>query len=94
VAERRPFLLRMDPEVYAALQRWAADDLRSLNAQIEFVLRRALREEGRLRGDDPAVAPEGPPAVGDGAPGATGLQAPGPTAVPPAPDAPDDEGGG
>jgi hypothetical protein len=51
VADRRPFLLRMDPEVYAALQRWAADDLRSLNAQIEFVLRRALRDAGRLRAD-------------------------------------------
>ena len=49
MAERKPFLLRMDPEVYVALQRWAADDLRSLNAQIEFVLRCALAKEGRLR---------------------------------------------
>ena len=49
MAERKPFLLRMDPEVYVALQRWAADDLRSLNAQIEYVLRRALAKEGRLR---------------------------------------------
>jgi hypothetical protein len=48
VAERKPFLLRMDPEVYVALQRWAAADLRSLNAQVEFVLRRALAAEGRL----------------------------------------------
>jgi len=48
VAERKPFLLRMDPEVYVALQRWAAADLRSLNAQVEFVLRRALEAEGRL----------------------------------------------
>ena len=58
MAERKPFLLRMDPEVYGALQRWAAADLRSLNAQIEFVLRRALAEEGRLRQG------EGPPATG------------------------------
>jgi hypothetical protein len=56
VSERKPFLLRMDPEVFAALQRWAAADLRSLNAQIEFVLRRALAEEGRLRkGEEPAA---------------------------------------
>jgi hypothetical protein len=48
VAERKPFLLRIDPSVLEALQRWAGDDLRSLNAQIEFVLRRALQAEGRL----------------------------------------------
>jgi hypothetical protein len=57
VAERKPFLLRMDPEVYAALQRWAAADLRSLNAQIEFVLRRALAAEGRLRPGEEPPAP-------------------------------------
>ena len=49
MAERRPFLLRIDPAVLDALQRWANDDLRSLNAQIEFVLRRSLQEAGRLR---------------------------------------------
>ncbi len=54
MSERKPFLLRIDAEVLAALQRWARDDLRSLNAQIEFVLRRALATEGRLRG---ATAP-------------------------------------
>jgi hypothetical protein len=48
VADRKPFLLRMDPAVLEALQRWANDDLRSLNAQIEFVLRRALEAQGRL----------------------------------------------
>ncbi len=42
MAERKPYLLRIDPEVFEALQRWANDDLRSLNGQIEFVLRRAL----------------------------------------------------
>ena len=50
-AERRPYLLRLDPRVLAALQRWAADELRSLNAQIEFLLRRALQEAGRLPRD-------------------------------------------
>lgn len=45
---RKPFLLRTDPEVIAALQRWAADELRSVNAQIDFLLRRALRDAGRL----------------------------------------------
>jgi hypothetical protein len=49
VAERKPFLLRVDPELHEALQRWAADDLRSLNAQIEFLLRRALQAAGRLK---------------------------------------------
>ena len=46
--ERKGFLLRMEPEVYDALQRWAADELRSLNAEIEFLLRRSLAEAGRL----------------------------------------------
>jgi hypothetical protein len=50
VAERKPFLLRLDPSVHDAMQRWAADDLRSLNAQIEFVLRRTLEQTGRLGG--------------------------------------------
>ena len=48
MASRKPFLLRTDPAVIAALQRWAADELRSVNAQIDFLLRRALRDAGRL----------------------------------------------
>jgi hypothetical protein len=48
MAERVPFLLRLDPEVFAALRRWANDDLRSLNAEVEFLLRRSLRETNRL----------------------------------------------
>jgi hypothetical protein len=48
MAEKKPFLLRLDPQVHRALQRWADDELRSLNGQIEFVLRRGLREAGRL----------------------------------------------
>lgn len=47
MAERKSFLLRMDRELLDAVQRWANDDLRSLNGQIEFVLRRALQQEGR-----------------------------------------------
>ncbi len=49
MAERKPFLIRVDRDVLDAVQRWANDDLRSLNAQIEFLLRRALRAEGRLK---------------------------------------------
>jgi len=49
VAERKAFLLRIDPEVLSAVQRWANDDLRSLNAQIEFLLRRALATQGRVK---------------------------------------------
>ena len=48
MAERKPFLLRIDKDVLEAVQRWADDDLRSLNAQIEFLLRRALQAERRL----------------------------------------------
>jgi hypothetical protein len=48
MADRKPFLLRMDRQLLDALQRWANDDLRSLNGQIEFVLRRALQQSGRL----------------------------------------------
>ena len=47
MTDRKPFLLRLDPETFAALQRWAADDLRSVNGQIEFLLRRALRDANR-----------------------------------------------
>jgi len=54
VAERKPFLLRIDPRLLQAVQRWASDDLRSLNAQIEFLLRRSLQRAGRLRQPPPA----------------------------------------
>lgn len=54
---RKPFLLRMDPEVFDDLQRWADDDLRSLNGQIEFVLRKALQQAGRsVRDGEPSSA--------------------------------------
>ena len=45
---RKPFLFRADPAVLAALKRWAADELRSVNGQIDYLLRRALREAGRF----------------------------------------------
>ena len=49
MAERKAFLLRIDPAILESLQKWADDELRSLNGQIEFVLRRVLHQEGRLR---------------------------------------------
>ena len=58
MSDRKAFLLRVDPALLNSMQRWANDDLRSLNAQIEFVLRRALQHEGRLRTGGPTVAPE------------------------------------
>jgi hypothetical protein len=66
VAERKPFLIRIEREVLEAVQRWANDDLRSLNAQIEFLLRRALRDAGRLGGEDEAGRRRGPPRRGRG----------------------------
>ena len=48
MAPRKPFLLRTDPEVLAALNRWAADELRSVNGQVDFILRGALKQAGRL----------------------------------------------
>jgi hypothetical protein len=61
-APRKPFLLRLDPAVLDCMQRWATDDLRSLNGQIEFVLRRALAEAGRAprpRGEATTPEPDG-----------------------------------
>ena len=48
MSERKSILLRLDPAVHDALARWAADELRSTNAQIEFLLRRALADAGRM----------------------------------------------
>jgi hypothetical protein len=57
MAERKAFLVRLDPALHEALQRWADADLRSLNAQIEFLLRRALKDAGRLpKSSDDAAA--------------------------------------
>jgi hypothetical protein len=57
VADRKAFPLRLEQETYEALQRWADADLRSLNAQIEFLLRRALQETGRLSSAEPKARP-------------------------------------
>lgn len=52
-AARESFLLRTDPRVLAALQAWANDELRSSNGQLDFILRKALRDAGRLKPDKP-----------------------------------------
>ncbi|MDG9716377.1 hypothetical protein [Streptomyces sp. DH24] len=68
--QRKQVLLRLDPSVYEALARWAGDELRSANAQIEFLLRKALSDAGRLprdtgplprRGRPPGGSASGPP---------------------------------
>jgi hypothetical protein len=51
MAERKKVLLRLDPAIHDAVARWAGDELRSVNAQIEFLLRRALADAGRLPSD-------------------------------------------
>ena len=59
MSKRNAFLLRTELQVLEAMKRWARDELRSVNGQIEFVLRRALQEAGRLKrgtGDDEAEA--------------------------------------
>jgi hypothetical protein len=61
VSERKGILLRLDPAVHDALARWAADELRSTNAQIEFLLRRALSEAGRLPKQVSAIRRPGRP---------------------------------
>jgi hypothetical protein len=75
VTERKSVLLRLDPAVHDALARWANDELRSTNAQIEFLLRRALGDAGRLpreagkmrpRGRPPAAKPAEPSQAADG----------------------------
>lgn len=62
MAERKSFLLRIDGEILDALKKWADDDLRSLNGQLEFLLRKALREQRRTGGK--ADRPESPETPG------------------------------
>ncbi|MFJ5269068.1 hypothetical protein [Streptomyces sp. NPDC088358] len=63
--QRKQVLLRLDPLVYEALARWAGDELRSANAQIEFLLRRALSEAGRLPGGTGPIPRRGRPPAAD-----------------------------
>lgn len=58
MSEKKKFLLRLDGPLYATLEKWAADDLRSVNAQIEFLLKEAARKAGRTRTDDNDEKPE------------------------------------
>jgi hypothetical protein len=60
MGQRKAFPLRLDPAVFDALQRWADADLRSVNAQIEFLLRQALRQAGRLPAAESRLAYETP----------------------------------
>ena len=53
MADKKSLLLRIDPETHEALQRWAGDELRSVNAQIEYLLRRSLQDAGRLAAEPP-----------------------------------------
>ncbi|MFC4563939.1 hypothetical protein ACFO4E_18925 [Nocardiopsis mangrovi] len=61
MAERKKILLRLDPAVHDALARWAGDELRSTNAQIEFLLRRALSDAGRMPNNSAAIPRRGRP---------------------------------
>ena len=60
MADRKSFLLRADAGILEAMQRWANDDLRSLNAQVEFVLREALRRAGRIAAPGETAPPAAP----------------------------------
>jgi hypothetical protein len=63
MAERKSILLRLDPAVHDALAKWAADEMRSTNAQIEFLLRRALGDSGRMPGNARKMRRPGRPAT-------------------------------
>jgi hypothetical protein len=52
VADKKNFVLRIDEEVYKALEKWAGDEFRSVNGQIEWIIDRALKEQGRKKGSD------------------------------------------
>lgn len=66
MAEKKKFLLRIDENVHAALEKWAADDLRSINAQIEYLLTQALKNSGRLKSPDNTEPINPPPAESGG----------------------------
>jgi hypothetical protein len=49
MAQKKPFALRLDPEVLKAVEKWAADDFRSTNGQLEWIISKALKDAGRLK---------------------------------------------
>ncbi len=49
MAEKKPFVLRLDPEVLKAVEKWAADEFRSTNGQLEWIISKALRENGKVK---------------------------------------------
>ncbi|HEU5289961.1 MAG TPA: Arc family DNA-binding protein [Cyclobacteriaceae bacterium] len=49
MAQKKPFVLRLDPEILKAIEKWAADDFRSTNGQLEWIVSKALKEAGRLK---------------------------------------------
>ncbi len=57
MAKKKAFLLRIEPKVYSDLERWAADELRSVNGQMEFILRKALQQAGRHKGSNDKSVP-------------------------------------
>lgn len=63
--QRKQVLLRLDPAMYDALARWAGQELRSTNAQIDYLLRRALKDAGRLPGETRPHPRRGRPSAGD-----------------------------
>lgn len=63
--QKKPFVLRVSPAMMNALERWAADEFRSVNGQIEWILNRALKEAGRLK-DDGSGGKDGSGKGGDG----------------------------
>ncbi|HET6860226.1 MAG TPA: hypothetical protein VFH94_24425, partial [Streptomyces sp.] len=73
---RKQVLLRLDPAVHDALARWASEELRSANAQIEFLLRRALADTGRLPGTAAPIRGRGRPRGAGGADGGADGESP------------------
>jgi hypothetical protein len=63
MSEKKRFLLRVEPELYEVLERWAAAELRSVNAQIEFLLKESARKAGRWRPKEAASVPPGAPGL-------------------------------
>lgn len=72
MTRRKQYPLRIDPEIWAAVERWAEDDMRSANVQVEWILREALRRAGRLLGHGGENADGGENDTGNASPGEKG----------------------